>query len=231
MFCTAGMADDGVCSTLDGVLFCFFFAFLLPPDFCLVELLSTVRLFFMRIRENSLDDDDKAIRRVSTWRDVTNSVASPNFHYQVTHSLCSIHTLAIYRRRRDCWFIVYWWMDEWIRRGTSESKSPKVPSQNVTGFFNEQVRLFASYTIIHNNTGDDSLCCVGLLLIIAFVSIARVYIKSRNSDTIYEISIVIFPSGRIGEREEKRIKVKKSYKKFNSIYNTINNSCCCCHEQ
>lgn len=99
-------------------------------------------------------------------------------------------------------------IDEWIRRGTSESKSPQVPSQNVTGFSNEQVRLFASYTIIHNNTGDDSLRCVGLLLIIAFVSIARVYIKSRNSDTIYEISIVIFPSGRIGEREEKRIKVK-----------------------
>lgn len=48
------------------VEFCFFFAFLLlPPDFCLVELLSTVRLFFMCIRENSLDDD-KAIRRVST---------------------------------------------------------------------------------------------------------------------------------------------------------------------
>jgi hypothetical protein len=48
------------------VEFCFFFAFLLlPPDFCVVELLSTVRLFFMCIRENSLDDD-KAIRRVST---------------------------------------------------------------------------------------------------------------------------------------------------------------------
>jgi hypothetical protein len=58
-------ADDGVvCSTLGGVLFflCLFVATRLLP---IVELLSTVRLFFMRIRENSLDDD-KAIRRVST---------------------------------------------------------------------------------------------------------------------------------------------------------------------
>jgi hypothetical protein len=37
------------------------------------------------------------------------------------------HSIAIYRRRRDCWFIVYWWMDS--TRDVREQKSTSSQSK------------------------------------------------------------------------------------------------------